>query len=116
MKSSSVSVLPEFPKYANQIMYSDINPWEVVKVISEKTLEIRPMRTEPHPKNKETLEFHVGGFAGHCSNQWAQEWIITSSPNAETIRIRLTKSGWWKHGSLKFELSDEPRKFYDYNF
>lgn len=102
--------------YANYHGYTDISPFEIVRVISDKTLEVRPMRAEPSPKNKEVLKFHIGGFAAHCSNQHEQEWIITSSPEADVIRIRLTKSGWWKHGSLKFELSEKPVKFYDYNF
>ena len=30
-------------QYANHIAYSDVNPFEVVKVISDKTIEIREM-------------------------------------------------------------------------
>ena len=109
-------VLPEFPKYANYYGYSDIEPYEVIRVISDKTLEIRPMRTEFDESSRGSLKFHIGGFGGHCSNQHTQKWIITSLPEAEVIRIRKTKSNEWKSGNLKFRLSDEPVKFYDYNF
>ena len=109
--------LPEFPKYANHYGYSDIEPWEVVRVISDKTLEIRVMRCEPDQDNKGVLKFHVGGFAAHCSNLEDQKWIITSAgEGAYTTRIRKNKRGEWKRGDLKFRLSDEPVKFYDYNF
>lgn len=50
--------------YANHIGYSDVNPYEVVKVISEKCLEVRAMdATRANPKNK--LGFAQGGFVGH---------------------------------------------------
>ena len=51
--------------YANHIGYSDVNPYEVVKVISEKCLEVRAMdATRANPENK--LGFVAGGFVGHC--------------------------------------------------
>ena len=102
--------------YANHIGYSDVNPHEVVKVVSDKCLEIRAMNAERlNPENK--LGFIAGGFMGHCSNQSAQEWAITSDKTASTFRIRLRKDGKWfdKHGS-RYKIEDAPRKFYDYNF
>lgn len=101
--------------YANQYGWSDVNPFEVVKVISNKTLEVREMDSERD--NSVNLKFHVGGFSAHCSNQRDQKWFITSNPSNNVIRIRLSKSGVWKdkHGR-KYGLSDIPVKFYDYNF
>jgi len=104
-----------FPKYANHHGYSDIEPYEIVRVISDKTLEIRSMTCTFDESCKEDLKFYSGGFAGHCPNPEAQKWIITSCPEAKTMRIRLTKNGW-RNGSLNFRLSETPRKFYDYNF
>lgn len=104
-----------FPKYANHHGYSDIKPYEIVKVVSDKTLVVRPMHAEFDESAIGDLQFLVGGFGGHCVNQHAQKWIITPAPQAETMRIRLTKKGW-RHGSMRFELSDSPIKFYDYNF
>ena len=102
-------------QYANHIGYSDVNPYEVVKIISNKTLEVRSMTAEQDKSVK--LEFHTGGFSAHCSNQRDQKWFINSNPQGEVIRIRLNKNGKWfdKYGN-KFSLSDKPVKFYDYNF
>lgn len=102
-------------KYANRYGYSDVTPFEVVRVISDKTIEVRKMNAERD--ESVTLEWAVGGFAGHCINQRDQKWFITSDNRNPVIRIRKNKDGIWKsaHGS-KFSLSDEPVKFYDYNF
>jgi hypothetical protein len=101
-------------QYANQYGYSDVEPFEVVRRISDKTIEVRAMNAERDDSVK--LEFHVGGFAAHCSNQREQRWHITSDLTAPIVRIRLGKQGWKdKHGH-KYSLADEPRKFYDYNF
>lgn len=100
--------------YANHIGYSDINPYEVVRAISDKTLEIRRMNAERDPSYKP--EFVPGGFSGHCVNQLDQEWIITSDPDAAVIRIRLGKRGWKDASGARYQLSDKPVKFYDYNF
>jgi hypothetical protein len=101
--------------YANRIGWTDVNPCEIVKTISEKTLEIREMDAERDPTWKP--DWHPGGFSGHCSNQYSQRWDIASNENNPVIRIRLSKNKGWqdKHGQ-RYKLSDEPRKFYDYNF
>ena len=101
-------------QYANQYGYSDVEPYEVVRRISDKTLEVREMDAERDDSVK--LEFHVGGFAAHCSNQRAQKWHITSNPANRVIRIRLGKNGWKDAHGRKFDLSDKPVKFYDSNF
>ena len=53
-------------QYANMYGWSDVEPFEVVRVISDKTLEVREMDGERDESVK--LEFHVGGFSAHCSN------------------------------------------------
>lgn len=101
-------------KYANQYGYSDVEPFEVVRVISDKTIEVRAMDAEKDDSVK--LEFHVGGFSAHCSNQHQQKWFITSNPNNPVIRIRLGKKGWKDAHGRRYGLADKPCKFYDYNF
>ena len=102
-------------QYANYIGYSDVYPYEVIRFVSNKTLEVRSMDTEQDPNWKP--EFVAGGFAGHCVNQHDQKWIITSNEANDTIRIRLRKDGTWRSkDGAKFRLSDKPRCFYDYNF
>lgn len=101
--------------YANHYGYSDVNPFEVVRVISDKTIEVREMDAERDDSVK--LEWAVGGFAGHCTNQRDQKWIITSNESNPVIRIRLSaKKGWQDKYGRRFGLSEKPVKFYDYNF
>lgn len=102
-------------KYANQYGYSDVNPYEVVREVSGKTLEVRAMEYERDESVK--LEWVVGGFAGHCVNQRDQKWFYSSNEENPVIRIRLSKSGVWKdkYGN-KYDLADKPYKFHDYNF
>lgn len=101
-------------KYVNYHGYSDIEPFEIVKVISDKTIEIRPMKATLDPNWKP--EFITGGFSGHCVNIYDQKWIIESIEDAPSFRIRRKKNGkgWTKNG--RYKLADQPHKFYDYNF
>lgn len=104
-----------FPAYANHIGYSDVDPYEIVRVISDKCVEVREMNAERDHSVK--LEWAMGGFAGVCVNQNAQKWVITSNPEAPVERIRLHKDGrWYGRGKRRFRLADAPRKFYDFNF
>ena len=102
-------------KFANQYGYSDVYPFEVVRVISDKTIEVREMDAERDESVK--LEWAPGGFAGHCINQRDQKWFITSNESNPVIRIRLSaKKGWQDKHGRRFGLSDKPVRFYDYNF
>ena len=101
-------------QYANQYGYSDVYPFEVVKVISDKTIEVREMDAERDESVE--LKWVAGGFAGHCVNQRDQKWFITSNPENKIIRIRSGKGGWKDKHGRKFGLSDKPIRFYDYNF
>lgn len=102
-------------KFANQYGYSDVYPFEVVRVISDKTIEVREMDAERDESVK--LEWAPGGFAGHCINQRDQKWFITSNESNPVIRIRLSaKKGWQDKHGRRFGLSDQPVRFYDYNF
>ena len=101
-------------KYANHYGYTDINPFEIVRVVSDKTIEIREMKCERDDSVK--LEFIPGGFSAHCVNDRDQKWHITSDETAPIIRIRLGKKGWRTADGRKFGLADKPTKYYDYNF
>jgi hypothetical protein len=101
--------------YANRYGYSDIEPFEIVRRVSDRTIEIRRMDYARDESVK--LEFIVGGFAAHCANQREQKWHITSNPEHAVIRIRLQKNGTWKDaGGNRYKLDAEPCRFYDYNF
>lgn len=104
--------------YANRALFSDIRPYEVVKVISENKIEIREMDAVETEASREARSntFHEGGFVGHYDNS-VQEWNITSNVNKPIIIIRKHKDGkWYCAGGSKYTLSDTPKKFYDFNF
>lgn len=97
-------------KYCNQYFHTDIEPWEVLQVISEKKVLIRKMDAVIKSAPK---EFHAGGFSGNFSDNDEQRWECKSNPENYTEVITLTKNGW---GGGRFRMSDKPVKFYDYNF
>ena len=104
----------EIKKYANHYGYSDVHPFEVVRVISPITAEIRAMKSE---LVKPPQDFHPGGFVCHYADNHAQEWNITSQPEEDVTRIRFSKArNEWKGSAGRFIMEDKPRKFYDYNF
>ena len=101
--------------YFNSRGWTDVEPYEVVRVVSDKTVEIRAMKATQDESWKPN--FVPGGFSAVCTNQNEQKWIIESDETAEIIRVRKHKNGKWKaaHGG-EFRPSDAPRKFYDFNF
>lgn len=96
--------------FCNRHLYSDIEPYEVVKVISQTCVEIRRMDTEQtvFPKH-----FFIGGFSAHCADNYSQDYKYTSNPENGTRRIRLGKKGWDRGNHI---MSETPINFYDYNF
>lgn len=101
-------------KFANLHMFTDIKPYEVLRVVSEKTIVVRSMKAERDPNWKP--EIHVGGFVGNCSNNNEQKSIIQSDESGDVVRVRLRKDGRWYSKYGRHVFSDEPRYFYDYNF
>jgi hypothetical protein len=101
--------------HANHIGYSDVNPYEIVRFVSDKCIEIRAMNAEHAPDWKP--DFVAGGFSAVCTNNGRQHWVCTSNPDAPIIRIRLSKNKGWRCASkASYRLSHEPIKHYDYNF
>ena len=100
--------------YANESGYSDMYPYEIVKVVSENTIEIRPMDTERDDSVE--LKWVSGRFAGHCVNQAQQKWFYKSNPDNSVRRIRRRKDGYFYNHCNRVYLEREPRKFHDYNF
>jgi hypothetical protein len=100
--------------YANEICYSDVNPFEIVKVVSDNIIEVREMKAEELPWKK---DFYHGGFFGHVANQKDQKWKITSNEDAPVYRAHKRKDGYfWSKSARKFRLANAPYKFHDYNF
>ena len=96
-------------EYCNLHLYTDVLPYEVVQIINNKKVVLRPM----HATRISEMEFVSGGFAGHCINNYGQKWSYESLPDAETITITLTKKGW---GQGSYRMNDKPIMFYDFNF
>ncbi len=99
--------------FANRLGYSDVNPYEIVRQISERTLEVRALHAE---RADWTPDVHVGGFSAHISNQGDQRWTITPDVNAPVVRIRLGKRGWRDSNGNRYDLNASPVKFFDFNF
>ena len=108
----------EIKKFCNQHLYTDVVPYEVVRVISEKTIEIREMKAVETNWGR---EFIPGGWFGHTTNQDKQKWLISSDETKPIIRARFNKPkgykyGFWRSKHGRHHLADEPIKFYDYNY
>lgn len=108
--------LKEIKKYANHCMYTDVNPYEVVRIISPICVEVRAMSTKQIEFPK---QFYPGGFVGHfADNRGGQKYEYSSDPDAPVFRIRWSRRNrQWQRGKyMRFAMSDAPYKFYDYNF
>ena len=112
-KKYTFSIEPFVYGYANMHGWTDVNPFEIVRVVSPKTIEIRIMDSEELPWEADWV---VGGFAGHCKNQRDQKWKITSNSENPVIKARLRKDGYFHSSHGRHWLAEKPRKFYDYNF
>ena len=117
-REEKVAKKKEIKAFANRGSYTDCEPFEVVKKISDKCVEIRMMDSKELEWEKEWV---VGGFSGIMVNQNEQKWEITQNKNRPTFRIRFSnpKNGYitWKdkYGN-QYSMNDRPIKFYDYNF
>ncbi|MCE5204733.1 MAG: hypothetical protein LLF80_01315 [Porphyromonadaceae bacterium] len=109
---------PVTEKYANQMLYTDIHPFEVIRQRTDNTIEVREMDAEITEESKKDLaaSFRPGGFLGHTNNS-LQKWSYSSNAENPIITIRKHKDGRWyaKDGS-RYVLRNAPEKFYDYNF
>ena len=110
------TILPT-DKYAIHYGWTDRNPFEIIRVVSDRTIEIREMKATLDANWKPIFE--VGGFGGHCTNSREQKWNIFSDESQPIFRIRRSnKRGrpWRDKYGLQYALSDSPYKYYDYNF
>ena len=101
--------------HVSEYCYSDVHAYEIVKVISDKTIEIRRMSTKHDIAH---LNQFPGGFSGHTENQHNQKVTYASESNNPIIRIQRKKnnSEQWTRKGVNFGLTEAPYAFYDYNF
>jgi hypothetical protein len=105
-------------KYANRCGYSDVQAHEVVRVVSQRTIEIRRLKATllngAGSGESDALRFSPGGFFGHTSGE--QRYSFASDESEKVFRIRLGKRGWKSADGARFTLSAEPHEYYDFNF
>lgn len=105
--------------YCNRHLYSDIQPYEVVEVLSDTRLKLRSMNYVQTNGSVERLRqsFEPGGFFGHFDNS-VQEWICTPDENGIVIEVRQHKDRCFyeANGSIPYILCDKPKRYRDFNF
>lgn len=105
--------------YCNRHLHSDIQPYEVIEVLSDTRLRLRSMNYVQTNDSVERLRktFEPGGFLGHFDNS-VQEWICTPDENGTVVEVRRRKDRCFyeTNGSIPYVLSDKPRMFRDFNF
>jgi hypothetical protein len=102
-------------RYMNQHGYSDVFPFEVVREVSPKCVEVRPMDYQMDPAFEPQIV--LGGFLGHCVNNNEQRYFYAPRPDQASVYVRLRKDGrWYDRDGQRYVPADEPRRFYDFNF
>jgi len=97
-------------QYCNEYGYTDVHPYEVVRVISPNCVILRALDTI---QTKFPQHYEVGGFSAHCVDNYNQEYTYHSNVLNPLVKIKKGKKGW---GNGKFQMSNFPQKHYDYNF
>lgn len=109
-----LKVIPVVGMGANRCGWSDIEPFEVVEIRTEKLIYIRKCDAKEGDWKPEVYE---GGFAAHVANNHDQKWIVTSNEENPILKIRLNKNGKWQDRNKQvYRIEAKPEKFYDYNF
>jgi len=106
---------PEVGLYANLHLFSDVEPYEIVRIISDKTIELRSVTATLKPDWKPDMI--PGGFAAHTANNHTQEYDYKTNPDAYVFKARLRKKDGRFHSARgRHVVSEAPCKFHDYNF
>lgn len=94
-------------KYVNHYMYSDVVPLgKIIGIKGKRTLILQRIAAE---KQLTKLEFHVGGFAANCSNQYDQTWEYIELQETDELKVLASFS-------RQYKIQDKPLRFYDFNF
>ena len=102
-------------KFATLIGFSDSHAYEILATTATTatTVTVRELKAEKDPTWKG--EFHVGGFAAHCSNQNSQRWFLQSDLLGRVLKGHLRKDGIF-HTELGPLALGRAERFYDYNY
>ena len=110
-------------KYINYTTYTDTDAYEVLEISkSGKTAKVRAL--DSTRINQDEDHFSPGGFCGHTSHGLnGQQWSFSSNEERSIEKMSLRNDGFWRFVGTKATtrgcvgtLSDEPYKYYDYNF
>ncbi len=105
--------------YCNRHLFCDIQPYEVINVVSDTRLRLRSMNYKQTNGGVERLKesFVPGGYIGHFDNS-VQEWICTEDPTGIIVEVRMRKNGFFYevNDSTPYILSDKPKRYRDFNF
>ena len=101
--------------HVSEYGYTDVYAYEIIKVISDKTIEIRKMATKHDIGHLKQIS---GGYCGHVVNQRNQKVSYESDFNAPVVRIKRKKNNpeAWTSNGHRFGLTEAPYAFHDYNF
>lgn len=89
-------------QYFSQKLYTDITPYELVRVVTDKTVEIRELDHKVIWRDQND-EGQIGEYK--------------SNPSKPIIRIRAKKRGYgWSRGGAVFYPVGSPFGYYDYKF
>jgi hypothetical protein len=96
-------------KYINTYLWSDVNPLgKIIGVKGKSTLILaRVNYTRDESVN---MEFILGGFSAHCTNNHTQKWIY-SVDDTDVFTVRLSKTFLHRN-----RIEESPYHFYDFNF
>ena len=110
-------------QYINYRTFTDVEPYEVLEISkSGKTAKVRRMECERINQKDDVVT--PGGFSCHTSSPNGQQWSYKSIDDDTSFTMSLRKNGDWQFkgqmtsrtGGCCGTLSDEPYKYYDYNF
>lgn len=93
--------------------YTDADAGTIISR-TEKTLTIQMDKATL--LNKDELEFHVGGFAAHCSNQNVQKYSYERNEEGQVLKVSRRKNGEYVVQKSTNLVTAGRNKFYDYNF
>jgi hypothetical protein len=93
--------------------YTDADAGTIISR-TEKTLTIQMDKAKL--LNKDELEFHVGGFAAHCSNQNVQKYSYERNEEGQVLKVSRRKNGEYVVQKSTNLVTAGRNKFYDYNF
>ena len=100
---------------AHICLYTDIEPYTVIER-KGKRIKLQKAKATLDPNYKP--ERIPGGFAGHCTNNHDQKWIITANPKGAITEGYLGNDNeWYEKGSNRRTIISQGYvKFHDYNF